>query len=92
MGLHRRETILKTFLDENDRMIALRVLWSVYTLERRTSLSQGVPYSIQDSHIDPSLFTMVSLDTVRKHFHQCKIEQGLCYYNRTYRTRFFQTW
>ena len=60
MGLHRRETIMKTFQDEGDRMIALRVLWSVYTLERRTSLSQGVPYSIQDSHIDPSLFTMVS--------------------------------
>lgn len=61
MGLHRRETILKTFRDETDRMIALRVLWSVYTLERRTSLSQGVPYSIQDSHIDPSLYTMASL-------------------------------
>ena len=66
MGLHRRETILKTFQTEEDRRIALKVFWSVYSLERRTSLSQGVPYSIQDSHIDPSLFTMVCLLLVLK--------------------------
>ena len=59
MGLHRKEVILKTFPDQEERIVALRVFWSVYTFERRTSLGQGVPYSIQDSHIDPSLFTIV---------------------------------
>jgi hypothetical protein len=47
------------FQSRKERLEALHTFWCVYTLERRTSLGQGVPFSIQDSHIDPSLFDMV---------------------------------
>ncbi|KAF5227132.1 hypothetical protein FANTH_14858 [Fusarium anthophilum] len=58
MGLHRRLTIDKTFPNTNDRLIALEAFCSVYMLERRTGLGQGIPYTIQDSYIDPALFAM----------------------------------
>ncbi|KAH7169913.1 hypothetical protein EDB81DRAFT_774071 [Dactylonectria macrodidyma] len=58
MGLHRRATIENTFSNDMERSDALRTFWCVYMLERRTSLGQGVPFSIQDSYVDSSLFTM----------------------------------
>lgn len=50
------------FPNLEERSDALRTFWSVYMLERRTSLGQGIPFSIQDSYVDPSLFTLVSID------------------------------
>ncbi|KPM45907.1 hypothetical protein AK830_g695 [Neonectria ditissima] len=58
MGLHRRATIENTFPNQTERSDALRTFWCVYTLERRTSLGQGVPFSIQDPYVDSSLFNM----------------------------------
>lgn len=55
MGLHRRETLLKHFPDEEARKEALRVFWSVFTLDRRSSLGLGVPFVIQDTLVDPAL-------------------------------------
>ncbi|KIX00656.1 uncharacterized protein Z518_09721 [Rhinocladiella mackenziei CBS 650.93] len=58
MGLHRREMLLKHFRDEHARKLALRIFWSVFMLDRRSSLGLGVPYVIQDSPVDPSLVAM----------------------------------
>jgi hypothetical protein len=55
MGLHRRETLLKHFPGEDARKEALRVFWSVFTLDRRSSLGLGVPFVIQDTLVDPAL-------------------------------------
>ncbi|EXJ56358.1 uncharacterized protein A1O5_12625 [Cladophialophora psammophila CBS 110553] len=59
MGLHRRDTLVKHFPEEGARKAALRIFWSVFTLDRRSSLGLGVPFVIQDSLVDPAL---VSLD------------------------------
>ncbi|KAH6972505.1 hypothetical protein BKA56DRAFT_493546 [Ilyonectria sp. MPI-CAGE-AT-0026] len=58
MGLHRRLMVENAFPNLEERSDALRTFWSVYMLERRTSLGQGIPFSIQDSYVDPSLFTL----------------------------------
>ena len=47
----------KLFTTHAERSVALKVFFSVYMLERRTSLGQGVPFSIQDSYVDLALFT-----------------------------------
>ncbi|RYC78004.1 hypothetical protein BFJ63_vAg19122 [Fusarium oxysporum f. sp. narcissi] len=36
-------------------------------LERRTGLGQGIPYTIQDSYIDPALFTMDDANPMLRH-------------------------
>ena len=59
MGLHRQTMIENTFPKHEKRCAALRTFWSVYMFERRTSLGQGIAFLIQDSHIDPSLFSSV---------------------------------
>ncbi|KAM5349799.1 hypothetical protein ACJ41O_006304 [Fusarium nematophilum] len=64
MGLHRRATVESTFSNLEERSTALRTFWSVYLLERRTSLGQGVPFSIQDSYVDPTLFTLFDFGPV----------------------------
>lgn len=60
MGLHRQEMVEKLFTTIEERDTARRVFWSVYMFERRTSLGQGIPFIIQDSYVDPSLFSLVS--------------------------------
>lgn len=60
MGLHRREVIERTFPTLEGREIALQAFWSVYMFERRVSLGLGIPFYLQDSYIDPSMFEMVS--------------------------------
>lgn len=61
MGLHRRLMVENAFPNLEERSDAVKTFWSVYMLERRTSLGQGIPFSIQDSYVDPSLFTLVSI-------------------------------
>jgi len=58
MGLHRRDAILKHFPQESARKEALRIFWSVFTLDRRSSLGLGVPFVIQDSLVDPALTSL----------------------------------
>ncbi|KAF5703650.1 hypothetical protein FMUND_12904 [Fusarium mundagurra] len=64
IGLHRHTTIKKVFANHEDRKTALDVFWSVYMLERRICLGQGIPYSIQDSYVDQSLFLQDNSDPV----------------------------
>jgi len=46
------------FPDATQNEEALHAFWSVYMFERRLSLGQGIPFSIQDSYIDKSLYTI----------------------------------
>ena len=61
MGVHRRDMLVKHFPEERARKHALRVFWSVFTLDRRSSLGCGVPFVIQDSLVDPAL-TSIDFD------------------------------
>ncbi|RTE84518.1 hypothetical protein BHE90_000936 [Fusarium euwallaceae] len=63
MGLHRRGTV-NSFANLEEQAAALRTFRCVYMLERRTSLGQGIPFYIQDCHIDPPLFAMGGHDAV----------------------------
>ncbi|KAF5552539.1 hypothetical protein FPHYL_8909 [Fusarium phyllophilum] len=64
IGLHRHSTIKKVFANHEDQKTALNVFWSVYMLEMRICLGQGIPYSIQDSYVDQSLFLQDNSDPV----------------------------
>ena len=57
-GLHRRAMLEKIFPDTARCIDALQAFWAVYMLERRLSLGQGIPFSIQDSYIDRSIYTI----------------------------------
>ncbi|KAF1841207.1 uncharacterized protein K460DRAFT_380920 [Cucurbitaria berberidis CBS 394.84] len=57
-GLHRRSMLEKVFPNTAECTEALQAFWAVYMLERRLSLGQGIPFSIQDSYIDRSLYTI----------------------------------
>ncbi|KAF2818628.1 hypothetical protein CC86DRAFT_154613 [Ophiobolus disseminans] len=57
-GLHRRVMLDKLFPDAAECVDALQSFWAVYMFERRLSLGQGIPFSIQDSYIDRSLYTI----------------------------------
>ncbi|SCO42725.1 uncharacterized protein FFNC_08690 [Fusarium fujikuroi] len=64
IGLHRHKTMKQVFANHEERKTALNVFWSVYMLERRICLGQGIPYSIQDSYVDQSLFLQDNSDPV----------------------------
>lgn len=55
MGLHRRRNVERFSTEQDNRTEALQAFWAVYMLERRLSLGQGIPFTIQDSIVDPSL-------------------------------------
>lgn len=57
-GLHRRAMLENIFPNTAQRIEALQAFWAVYMLERRLSLGQGIPFSIQDSYIDRSIYTI----------------------------------
>lgn len=61
MGLHRRDALFKYFPDETQRTRAVNVFWSFYALDRRWSLSAGLPFILQDEDIDPNLPEPVSV-------------------------------
>ncbi|KAI0147360.1 fungal-specific transcription factor domain-containing protein [Xylariaceae sp. FL1272] len=54
LGLHRRDGY-ESIPDEEERRTALHTFWSVYVLDRRWSFSAGLPFSVNDEEIDPSL-------------------------------------
>ena len=60
MGLHRRESLIRTFTNEAEYLQAIRVFWIVYALDRRWSFGTGMPFALQDADIDPSLPEPVS--------------------------------
>ena len=60
MGLHRHETVTKTYPDKNECCWALKVFWSIYVLDRRYSFGTGMPFAVPEADIDPSLPEPVS--------------------------------
>jgi Fungal specific transcription factor domain/Fungal Zn(2)-Cys(6) binuclear cluster domain len=55
MGLHRRDSLIRTFTNEAEYQQAVRVFWIVYALDRRWSFGTGMPFALQDADIDSSL-------------------------------------
>lgn len=55
IGIHRKDSLLKTIPDEEERAHAIKVFWSVYVLDRRWSFGTGMPFALQDADIDPAL-------------------------------------
>ena len=60
IGMHRRQTLIKAFPNEDERSWAIKLFWSIYVLDRRWSLGTGMPFALQDSDIDPNLPEPVS--------------------------------
>lgn len=54
-GLHRRETLNHPTVVAAGRDRVLRLFWSIYTLDMRWSFGTGMPFSLEDSDIDPWL-------------------------------------
>jgi hypothetical protein len=63
MGLHRRETLERNFLDANMQNQALKIFWCIYVLDRRWSFGIGMPFVLHDEDIDPALPTVSLLFT-----------------------------
>jgi hypothetical protein len=61
MGLHRREALIRSFPIEDECSWALKLFWSIYTLDRRWSFGTGMPFALQDMDIDPFLPEPVSI-------------------------------
>ncbi|KAG9237129.1 putative fungal-specific transcription factor [Amylocarpus encephaloides] len=55
LGLHRRESLFKVVVDEEERANAINLFWSIYVLDRRWSFGTGMPFALQDADIDPNL-------------------------------------
>ena len=55
MGLHRREALAQTLVDERERSQAIKLFWSIYVLDRRWSFGTGMPFAIHDGDIDSAL-------------------------------------
>lgn len=68
MGLHRRDSLLKTFTNEAEYLQAIRIFWVVYALDRRWSFGTGMPFALQDADIDPGLPEPVSDFSKHSHF------------------------
>lgn len=54
-GLHRRETLNHPATIQAGRDRVLRLFWSIYVLDMRWSFGTGMPFSLEDSDIDPWL-------------------------------------
>jgi hypothetical protein len=61
IGLYRRETLLKSFPDLEQRSWAIKLIWCVYILDRRWAVGTGLPYALRQSDIDLDLPEPVSL-------------------------------
>ena len=51
MGLHRWQNLIKLFVDDEERIWAVKLFWSIYVLDRRWSLGTGLPFGLQDADI-----------------------------------------
>lgn len=54
-GLHRRETLTQPGIVAEGRDRVLRLFWSIYILDMRWSFGTGMPFSLEDTDIDPWL-------------------------------------
>lgn len=48
--------------DNEERSWAIKLFWSIYVLDRRWGFGTGMPFTLQDDDIDPSLPEPVSKD------------------------------
>ncbi|RVX65782.1 hypothetical protein B0A52_10313 [Exophiala mesophila] len=55
LGLHRRETYSMRFSDNEQRLRASQLFWSIYALDRRWSFSTGRSFAIPECDIDLDL-------------------------------------
>lgn len=55
LGLHRSSTLRRCFPDQTGHRRALRLFWSLYTMDRRFCFGVGLPFAIQDADIDPTM-------------------------------------
>lgn len=63
MGLHRRSTWVRksgNFPGDLERTWSIKLFWCIYCLDRRWSLGTGLPFAIQDAHMDVELPEIVS--------------------------------
>ncbi|KAJ5775014.1 uncharacterized protein N7511_000025 [Penicillium nucicola] len=54
-GLHRRETLNQPAIVAAGKERVLRLFWSIYILDMRWSFGTGMPFSLEDTDIDPWL-------------------------------------
>ncbi|PYI07721.1 C6 transcription factor [Aspergillus sclerotiicarbonarius CBS 121057] len=54
-GLHRRETLNHPSIAKAGKDRVLRLFWSIYILDIRWSFGTGMPFSLEDTDIDPWL-------------------------------------
>lgn len=55
MGLHRRQSLIDNFKDEETRSHAVQVFWVIYELDRRWSFGTSLSFALDDRDIDPHL-------------------------------------
>jgi len=55
MGLHRRDSFLTQFRDQQQQLWVNKLFWCIYVLDRRWSLGVGMPFALHDLDIDPDL-------------------------------------
>ena len=55
MGLHRRDSLLTQFRDQQQQIWVNKLFWCIYVLDRRWSLGVGMPFALHDLDIDPDL-------------------------------------
>lgn len=58
LGLHRAETYMK-INDEQERLAAMKLFWSIYVLDHRWSIGTGMSFALQDADIDKNMPTPV---------------------------------
>ncbi|KAE8371648.1 hypothetical protein BDV26DRAFT_286617 [Aspergillus bertholletiae] len=52
LGLHRPETLQKAFPKEQERLKAVRIMWSIFVLDHGWSAALGLPRNIDDAAFD----------------------------------------
>ncbi|CAO2652502.1 Nn.00g007850.m01.CDS01 [Neocucurbitaria sp. VM-36] len=55
IGLHRKQSLVDNFKDENARKLAVQVFWVVYELDRRWSFGTSLSFALDDRDIDSQL-------------------------------------
>ncbi|KAJ4294647.1 hypothetical protein N0V90_008338 [Kalmusia sp. IMI 367209] len=55
MGLHRKQSLLNSFKDAEERKLAVQVFWVVYELDRRWSFGTSLSFALNDRDIDTPL-------------------------------------
>lgn len=60
MGINRKDSH-QAFKAPADTILATKLVWAVFVLDRRSSIGLGIPFVLQDSDLDASLYVPVGL-------------------------------